>query len=517
VTHALVLTAAQMRAADRAAIDGLAVPSLLLMENAGRGVSELVLRAGRGRRVIVVCGAGANGGDGFVVARHLVLAGASVRALLVVPRARVAGDAAVMLGALERLGAVPIEDGSAWSEPEAWRARLDGADVLVDAVFGTGLRADVTGVAAAAIGAMNAASAFKVAVDIPSGLDADTGRARGVAFRADVTATMGARKLGLVIDAEAPVGRVEVIDLGVPIAPPAAEGPFCFWIDAPGLLLGALPRQRADAHKGDAGHLLVVAGSAGKTGAAALAGRAALRSGAGLVTLASTAAGQAALDAKVFELMTARYADGDDADPTRSAAALTALAARMRAVAIGPGIPNGAGMGAVVRELGARLPLPMVIDADGLNLLGTDAAHVLAAAPAARVLTPHPGEMSRLTGRPIVEVQADRVGIARQLAASTHAIVVLKGARTVVAAPDGAAFINATACGALATAGSGDVLTGVIGALLAQGMGALEAALAGVYVHGAAGEELAARFGVGLVAGDLPDAIAALLARTTAT
>jgi NAD(P)H-hydrate epimerase len=515
VTHALVLTAAQMRAADRAAIDGLAVPSLLLMENAGGGVAELVLRAGRGRRITVVCGAGANGGDGFVVARHLALAGASVRALLVVPPARVTGDAAVMLGALERLGAVPVEDGSAWPDPEAWRAHLAGADVVVDAVFGTGLRADVTGVPAAAISAMNAAPGFKVAVDIPSGLDADTGRARGVAFRADLTATMGARKLGLVVDAEAPVGRVEVVDLGVPIAPPAASGPFCFWLDGPGgsALLGALPRRRAVAHKGDAGHLLVVAGSAGKTGAAALAGRAALRSGAGLVTLASTAAGQAALDAKVLELMTARYADGDDADPARSAAALTSLAERMRAVAIGPGIPNGAGMTAVVRDLGAHLPVPMVIDADGLNLLATDAGRVLAAAPAPRVLTPHPGEMARLSGKPIAEVQADRVGVARQLAASTRAVVVLKGARTVVAAPDGAAFINATACGALATAGSGDVLTGVVGALLAQGMDALEAALAAVYLHGAAGEELAARFGVGLMAGDLPDAIAGLLAR----
>jgi hydroxyethylthiazole kinase-like uncharacterized protein yjeF len=514
--HPFVLSAEQMRAADRAAVERLGVPSLLLMENAGRGVADIVsaraaVDARALGRVVVVCGAGANGGDGFVVARHLAQRGTDVRVLLCAPRARLSGDAAVVLAALEKMGGVPLEDGGAWADEAAWRTRLEGAAVIVDAIFGIGLRDDVTGVPAAAIAAINASSAYKVAVDIPSGLDADTGRVRGVAVIADTTATMGARKLGLVLDARARVGAVEVVALGVPMIPPPEGGPFCHFVEA-GPIWRELPRRGATAHKGSAGHLLVIAGSVGRTGAALLAGRAALRAGAGVVTIASTAAGQAALDAKVVEIMTARYAEGDDADPRASAPILTALAVRKGAVAIGPGIPTGPNMRGVVRELASRLSVPMVIDADALNLLGTDIVRVLSNAQAPRILTPHPGEMARLLGRSVDEVEADRLGVARQLASRTAAVVVLKGARTLIAAPDGTVFINPTACGALATAGSGDVLTGLIGSLLAQGLDALAAARAGVFIHGAAGEAVAERLGSGLVAGDLPEAIAAVMA-----
>jgi ADP-dependent NAD(P)H-hydrate dehydratase / NAD(P)H-hydrate epimerase len=511
--HPLVLSAAQMRAADEQAVARLGIPSLLLMENAGRGVAELLLTGPATRRqgpVVIVCGGGANGGDGFVVARHLAHRGGEVRVLLCVPRTRISGDAAIALSALEGMGGVPIDDGSWWAEPSVWATPLAQAAVVVDAVFGIGLRDDVTGVPAAAIAGMNAAAGYKVAVDIPSGMDADSGRTRGIVFRADLTATMGARKLGLVLDADAPVGRIEIVDLGVPIVPPPELGPFCHWIDGPALLPD-IPRRGVTAHKGSAGHLLVIAGSEGKTGAALLAGRTALRAGVGLVTLASTAAGQTALDAKAVEIMTARYTDTDDADPRTSGAALAALAIGKGAVAIGPGIPTGPNMGVVVRELASRLPVPMVLDADALNLLGTDIVRVFKMAQAPRILTPHPGEMARLTGSTIAEVQGDRLAAARQLAARTTSVVVLKGARTVVAAPDGTAFVNGTACGALATAGTGDVLTGLIGALLAQGMEPLGAARAGVFIHGAAGEAVAARLGSGLVAGDLPDEIASVI------
>jgi NAD(P)H-hydrate epimerase len=517
--HPLVLSAEQMRAADKAAAAELGVPSLLLMENAGRGVAELVVRAlgaaaapAPAGPVVVVCGGGANGGDGFVAARHLLQRGVAVRVLACAARDRVTGDAAVALNALERTGGAPVEDASAWTEPAAFAARLAGAAAVVDAIFGIGFHGEITGVPAAALAAMNAAPGLKVALDIPSGLDADSGQARGPVFRADITATAGARKLGLVVDADAPVGRVEVIDLGVPIAPPDGQGPLAHWLEGRALW-PHVPRRGRSAHKWSAGHLLVVAGSAGKTGAALLAGRAALRAGVGLVTLASTAAGQSALDAKVVEMMTARYADGDDADPQRSAPIIAALAARMGAVAIGPGIPTGPNMRGVVRELVSRLPVPMVVDADALNFLGVDIVRVLSVAQAPRILTPHPGEMSRLVGRTTAEVQADRLGMARLLATRARTIVVLKGARTIVAAPDGTAYINPTASGALATAGTGDVLTGLIGALLAQGMKPLEAAQAGVFVHGAAGEDVARTVGEGLVAGDLPDAVAGVLAR----
>ena len=485
----------------------------------------------------IVCGGGSNGGDGFVAARQLALAGLSVRVLLAAPRARIQGDAAAALAALEQVGSVALEDGSTWTDEATWRAHLDGSgageganageaagdacvdavvDAVVDAIFGTGFRGPVRDVPAAALAAMNAAGGRKIAVDIPSGLDADTGRAAGVVFRADVTATMGARKLGLAVEASAPVGRIELVELGVPVDARIAPAARCRLLDTPGIA-ARVPRRSADAHKGSSGHLLVVAGSAGKTGAAFLVGTAALRTGAGLVTIASTAAGQSALDAKAIELMTARYTEGEDAVPGAALAALQALAGRAQAVALGPGIPTGAGMRAVVHELASRLPLPMVIDADALNALGTEAPQVLSGAPAPRVLTPHPGEMGRLLGISTAAVQSDWLVHARALAAATGAIVVLKGARTIIAAPDGQTFINPIACSALATAGSGDVLTGVIGALLARRVDALTAAEVAVYVHGAAGESLAGELGDGVVAGDLPRAIAAVIARLAAS
>ena len=511
-----VLTAEQMRAVDRAAGNTFGVPTLLLMENAGRGVAEVVRTelggAAAGRRVRVVCGAGSNGGDGLVVARHLALAGAEVRVVLAAARAKIAGDAAVMLAALEGMGDVPIADGAAWDGAEAprWGAALADAEAVVDALFGTGLRADVTGTAATAIAAMNAAPGIKVAVDIPSGIEADSGRVCGVAFRADVTATMGARKLGFTVDPEVAAGRVEVVSLGVPVRPPAALGPFCHFVDA-ALTLAGVPRRGPGGHKGTAGHLLVVAGSAGKTGAALLSARAAMRAGVGLCTVASTAAGQTALDAKVVEVMTARYTDGEDADAS-SPGRLTALAGGMRALAVGPGIPTGPGMRALIADLVGRSPLPMVIDADALNLMATQAGPLLSSATAARVLTPHPGEMARLLGTTTAEVQRTRVASARRLAAETGAVVVLKGARTLTALADGTVHINPTANPALGTAGAGDVLTGVIGALLAQGLDAPAAARLGVLIHGLAGERAAAAIGgLGMVAGDLPDAIAAVM------
>ena len=512
----LVLTAAEMRAADAAVARALGVPTSRLMETAGRGVAAIVRRelGSATGRVTIVCGGGSNGGDGFVAARQLALTGLSVRVLLAAPKGKIQGDAAAALAALEQVGSVAVEDGSSWTDEATWRTRLGDVDPpiagIVDAIFGTGFRGPVREVPAAALAAMNAAGGRKIAVDIPSGLDADSGRAAGVVFRADVTATMGARKLGLVIDASAPVGRIELVDLGAPVDAQLAPSARCRLLDAAGIA-ARIPRRSADAHKGSSGHLLVVAGSAGKTGAAFLVGTAALRSGAGLVTIASTAAGQSALDAKAIELMTARYTDGEDAVAAPALAALQTLAGRAQAVALGPGIPTGAGMRAVVHELAARLPLPMVIDADALNALGTEAPKILSGAPAPRVLTPHPGEMGRLLGISIAEVQADRMLHARALAAATGAIVVLKGARTIVAAPDGQAFINPIACSALATAGSGDVLTGLTGALLARRVDALTAAEVAVYVHGAAGESLAPRFGDGVVAGDLPLAIASVM------
>lgn len=510
----LLLTAAQMRAVDGAVINQLGLPGLVLMENAGRGVAELIARERptvAGLDVRVVCGAGQNGGDGFVIARHLLGKGARVTVLLAMPPDKITGDAAVYLKVLRRLSGAVVLDVSSEARAGAWVDHLQGGDVIVDALFGTGLRSDVTGVPAVAIAAMNGSSALRVAVDVPSGLDADTGEVRGIAVNAQVTATMGARKLGLVVRAEAPVGRLEVVDLGVTmesVLDAALElGPVCHWLEPAGVA-NLLPRRLPTGHKGTAGHLLAVAGSVGKTGAGLLCARAALRAGAGMVTIATTASAQAAFDAKVVAEMTTCYAQGEDAD-ANSFADLSAQAARMKAVVVGPGIPTGEGMAVLVRRLVGELAVPMVVDADALNLLGVEAADVVGKAAAPRVLTPHPGEMARLCGCTTADVARDRLGIARRLAAASGAIVVLKGARTIIATPDGTAFVNPTANAALGTAGSGDVLSGTIGAFLAQGLGVKDAACAGVFVHGAAAEVATQTVGSRhLVATDLPDAIA---------
>lgn len=518
---ALILTADQMRAVDKAAADELGLPSLVLMENAGRGVVEAIVRARgslRGREVRVVCGGGQNGGDGFVIARHLTNAGARVQILLTAPRAKIAGDAAINLRVVEAMS-IPLRDGSTEIAGVTWRRWLDGADLIIDAVLGTGLRAEVAGPAVAAIQAMNETRAFRVSVDVPSGLDADSGRVRGVTVRADLTVTMGCRKLGLVLDPEVPVGRLEVADLGLSPGALAAAvpgiGPLCHWLDAADLR-SLLPRRRPGAHKRAAGHVLVVAGSPGKTGAALLAANGALRGGAGLATIASTGPGQVALDAKVLEAMTASYASGDDADEA-SYDRIAVLASRMSAVVLGPGIPTGSGMRALVSRIAAELPLPVLLDADALNLLGTDAAVALGRSPAPRIVTPHPGEMARIVGTTPMAIQEDRLGHARRLAAASGAVVVLKGARTIVAAPDRTAYVNPTANPALATAGSGDVLAGLIGALAGQGLGPVDAARAGVFVHGQAADVAVSLVGGrNIVAGDLPLAIARTLEREIA-
>ena len=516
---ALLLSTAQMRAVDSAAIHQLGLPGLVLMENAGRGVAELIARARpcvTGLDVRVVCGAGQNGGDGFVVARHLLARGAQVQVIMAAPRERIAGDAALYARVFEAMPGALVRDASLESDPDIWQSHLGDADVIVDAIFGTGLRSDVSGPPAAAIRAMNASPALRVAVDIPSGLDGDTGAVRGVCVQAQLTATMACRKLGLVLDAEAPVGQVEVVDLGIRaeglLQAALALGPVCHWLEADAVAK-PLPRRGPSGHKGTAGHLLIVAGSSGKTGAALLAARAALRAGVGLATVATTAAGQVALDAKVLAEMTACFAEGEDAGPD-AYARLLAMAGRMKATALGPGIPTGSGMSAVVHRMMAEWPLPLVVDADGLNLLGPEGARLGRSAPAARILTPHPGEMARLCNVHTADIAKDRLGHARRLAADSGAVVVLKGARTIVAAPDGTAYLNPTANPALGTAGSGDVLTGVVGSLLAQGLDAVAAACAGVFAHGASAQAATEALGSRhLMASDLPDAIARTLER----
>jgi NAD(P)H-hydrate epimerase len=500
-----VVTAAEMRQIDAATIDGIGLPGAVLMENAGRAVAGAVvdeLAADRGGSVAVVCGAGNNGGDGYVAARVLRARGVAAVVLLAVPRRQVRGDALLHLGAYEQSGGLATEIATA-AELAEHREAIEGARVVVDALFGTGLTRPVEGHMAAVIEVVNLAAGRVVAVDIPSGLSADRGVPLGCAVRADRTVTMALRKVALAVSPGlGRAGRVAVAEIGIPLELAPAHGvrlavlergDVADWVRRPDLL----------DHKTRRGHVLVVAGSPGKRGAARLTAMAALRSGAGLVTLASE--GEAGAPDPV---MTAAL----DCDAAGAVDRLVELAGRARAVAIGPGMPTSGGGRALVEGALARLEVPLVLDADALNHVAANPA-AIAAARAPVVLTPHPGEAGRLLGTGTAEVEADRVGAVRALAERTGAVVVLKGPGTLVCdggIGDGFVTINPTGDPALATAGSGDVLTGVVAALCAQGIGAGQAARLAVWVHGVAGERCREGIGaIGVTASDVLEAIPA--------
>ncbi|HLK11995.1 MAG TPA: NAD(P)H-hydrate dehydratase [Candidatus Binatia bacterium] len=499
----IVTTAAEMRALDRWTI-AHGTPGHVLMERAGAGAARVLrerLPAARGRAV-VVCGRGNNGGDGFVVARHLKRARFQVETWLLGRPDAVRGDAARMLAAWRRAGG-RVESLADDARLGTLRARLARAAVVVDAILGTGLDEPVAGLTAAVIEAINAAPAPVLAIDLPSGLSADTGRPLGTAVRAAVTATFGFAKVGQCIHPGIEhTGSLAVVDIGIPPEAVAAVRPRTALLEAHevGRLL---PARGRDAHKGSFGHVLVIAGSRGKTGAALLAAEGAARSGAGLTTLAAAAALQPLLEGHVREAMTAALPDGPDGTAALGdGTAVDRLLAGRAAVVCGPGLGLAEGTRALVAHVVRRCSAPLVLDADALNsVAGTD---VLAARPGPTVLTPHPGEMARLVGADTATVQADRLGVARRLAAAAGVVVVLKGARTVVASPDGGAVICPTGNPGMASGGTGDVLSGIVGGLLAQGLGPADAAALGVFAHGLAGDTVAARRGeVGLLARDL--------------
>jgi ADP-dependent NAD(P)H-hydrate dehydratase / NAD(P)H-hydrate epimerase len=498
------VTAAEMRALDRAAIDELGLPGMVLMETAGRAVAAAVERLAARGPVAVVCGPGNNGGDGYVIARVLAEAGRDVVTLLAAPRDAVKGDAAAYLAVLERAGGRVVAIATA-AELAAHADVLANAAVIVDAVFGVGTTREVTGHYADVLRGIERAPGTVVAVDLPSGIETDTGRVLGVAVTAELTVTMAALKIGTVTSPGfAYAGRVEVADIGIPRALIASSAVGAgVWEAADARAVA--PRPRATDHKGTRGHALVLAGAPGARGAGRMAAVAALRAGAGLVTLAAPVARAGDELAAPDPVMTAVVQD---------AGAVTAAIAGKAALVVGPGMGRD---GAARARLDAALAagVPAVLDADALALVA-GRLEAVAASPGPVVLTPHPKEAAALLGASVAEVEADRLAAARAIAARSRSVVVLKGARTVVCdgtLADEFCTINPTGSPALATAGSGDVLAGVIGGLLAQGVGVADAARLGVWVHGAAGERLAARFGErGAIASDLPEEIAIALA-----
>jgi len=512
-----VLTAEEMRGADRFTIDEVGLPGAVLMENAGAAVAAAIQELFPAtHRPLVLCGKGNNGGDGFVVARRLRACGASV--VLVGRRSDVKGDALIHLRAAERSGVAVEEVDEAGVGAVA--ERLAAADVVVDALLGTGLKARPTGAVGAAVEALarsaDAGSAI-VAIDIPSGLPSDGGAFDWPVPRARLTVTFAAPKRGLVLPPGCDVaGELRIADIGIPRD--ALRGTLVLVEDEDAA--AAFPPREAGAHKGRFGHVLVIAGSVGKSGAATLAASGALRAGAGLVTVATPRSCLPLVATAHAELMT-------EPRPETSAGGLAeegldGLLDRARerdAVVLGPGLGRDPSTWRLVRAFAGRCPAPLVLDADALNALapeGRDRETVsaLGRRSAPTVLTPHPGEMSRLLGRPVPEVQADRPGAAEALARETGAVVVLKGQRTVVAAPDGRVAVTPAGSPALATGGTGDVLSGVVGALIAR-LDGWTAAVAGAHVHGRAGERAGrARGPHGVVASDvaecLPAAIGAL-------
>ena len=505
-----VFTADEMRALDLRAIATLGIPGPRLMENAGRGAADVIAREWtpiKGKRVVIVCGKGKNGGDGFVVARYLKVKGARVRVFLLAARADIKGDAAQ---ALARWRGKVEEIGGDAGLPRL-SAALDEADLVVDALLGTGISGPAHGSVAHAIARLNESSARTgnpvVSLDLPSGLGSDGGTVFGPCVRATLTVTFGGYKRSLLLyPAAEQAGRIVVASIGIP-EPEVRRGITTFLLDEASVR-EFFPKRKPDAHKGTYGHLVVVAGSMGKSGAAALAGRAALRSGVGLCTVATAASQQPIVAAFGMELMTEALVETAALSISFKAKdRILELASQRDAVAIGPGLSLVPESQALARALVAEVDRPMVVDADALSAL---AGHLdlLDDAPGPRVLTPHPGEMARMLETTIAEVQANRIETVREFCSRHHVHLVLKGARSVLGAPDGRVFINRTGNPGMATGGSGDVLTGMIGAFLARRFDPLAALQAGCVLHGLAGDLAAADRGEeGLIASDIIEAI----------
>jgi NAD(P)H-hydrate epimerase len=505
-----ILNAAQMRDADRHTIEEIGIPSLVLMENAGRQVVAAIEAAYESRldgRVAVLCGRGNNGGDGFVVARTLLQRGVDTAVFVIGALLDVRGDARTNLDILGRLGVTVVEvnDEQAW---ELHFSEIARCSLIVDAIFGTGLKAPVAGMLETVIADVNASDIPIVSVDLPSGMSADTPHLAGDCIDASLTVTLAAPKLPLLLPpGEAYAGDVVIADIGIPHEViESVEGPRVELLTPEQLRTLVAPRA-SDSHKGDFGRVTVAAGSRGKTGAAYLAAMGALRSGAGLVTVATPASCLPIVASMGPVYMTVDLAD-DDGGMVVAAAVDRVLEQNQDVVACGPGLGRSPGVAEFVRALLDRATCPLVLDADAVTVLADDPGRLVGSEERDVIITPHPGEMARLVGVSIGEVQANRLQVATDFATTHRVYVVLKGHRTVIATPEGHVFINPTGNPGMATGGTGDVLTGMIAAWLAQLLDAEAACRLAVFLHGAAGDLAEAHEGqAAMIATDLVEHI----------
>ena len=502
----ILVTANEMQAMDRQAIEDFGIPGMVLMENAGRGATRFLLQQFpdiENKKVAVIAGRGNNGGDGFVIARYLKQKGIRVQVYLLAVRDRVQGDALANLKLLKALEVpvVEIPDEASFSKI---KSEMHGLDLWIDAILGTGLKSDVKGYFKTIIDYINKLNKPVFAVDVPSGLNSDTGQPCGTCICAAATATFAFAKTGHMVYPGADyIGNLKIVDIGIPPHIAAAVGPRHFLSTAQLIRSHLIPRP-ADAHKGSTGHLLVIAGSIGKTGAAAMTSMSALRTGAGLVTLGVAESLNAALEGRMLEAMTAPLPESGSGVLGESAFnAIQQELPGKRCLALGPGLGQAAETKKLICKIIRQSEIPVVVDADGLNNLAGELKHFKKAS-APIILTPHPGEMARLLDTRVSKVQQNRIKCAREFSVQYNVHVVLKGARTIIAHPDGRVFINPTGNAGMASAGMGDVLTGVIAGLIVQGLTPEAACHAGVYLHGAAADSLVEDMGpYGFLAGDV--------------
>jgi hydroxyethylthiazole kinase-like uncharacterized protein yjeF len=509
-----LVKAAEMHSMDQAATLQYGIPGLVLMENAGLSIVDAILERcwehrPEGKSAVILVGPGNNGGDGLVAARHLFNRGSRVKIFLIAQPELYRGDAAANMQIVKLMG-IPWQVFESAQVPVLQMAIHD-SDLVIDAVFGTGFRGVPQEPLSTLIRLVNQAGKPVLAVDLPSGLEADSGRVAGECIKAELTVTMGMPKLGLCLNPGA--GFCGDLVIGDISFPPELHGEDdgCYYLIDWQMVAGILPGRQKEQHKGSFGHVAVIGGTRGYTGAVCLASGGALRSGAGQVTAVVPESLYPVLAMKLTEAMSrsAEEADGGAGFAAAARTGLQSLLERSTVLAVGPGLGQAPETAIFLKDLLRNTRYPLVLDADALNLLSLD--NELLSDPDMMkqrqnwVLTPHPGEMGRLLGGLSTdEVQADRVGLASQASRIWGATVVLKGARTVIATPQGKVMINSTGNPGLATGGTGDVLAGLIAGLLAQGISTVQAAVAGVYIHGLAADRLAASRGMaGLIAGDL--------------
>ncbi|OGV98087.1 MAG: hypothetical protein A3I04_04810 [Nitrospinae bacterium RIFCSPLOWO2_02_FULL_39_110] len=511
-----IVTAKEMQEIDRIAIDDYGISGIVLMENAAKGVVASLFKKFpdiKDKKVGIFAGKGNNGGDGLAVARLLTDEDISVTVYLLSKKDMLKGDAKTNLEKAEEMG-VKIFEITSLDELEDVKDNILKNDIFIDAIFGTGLTSGVKGYYINVIKFINSSKKFILSIDIPSGLSSDTGEIIGGHINADMTVSLCLPKIGEIIYPAAEyVGDLEVVDIGIPESIIDKENIKVNLIEEKDVI-GLLPKRKPDSHKGTYGHLVVIAGSRGKGGAAALSSLSALRAGAGLVTLALPECLNVSFEAAIPEVMTLPLPDTDEGTINESAFdMLIEFLEGKSAVLIGPGITTNQSTSSLIKNLIKKISCPMLIDADGLNI-ATDEIKLLKKKKSPVIVTPHPGEMARLLNTTSKKVQGDRIGAGRRLATKYGIYVILKGARTIIATPDGDVYINPTGNPGMATAGTGDVLSGIIAGFLCQGFSAKDSSILGVYLHGMAGDISASNLSqTALIASDLIRALPEVIKR----